>query len=44
MQNVRMKMKIKFFDLMWETTKKFQEKYYRKIRIKKRVFFWKKKV
>ncbi len=31
------------FNLMWDATKVFQNKYYRKIRIKKRVFFWKKK-
>lgn len=31
------------FDLMWWYTKKFQHKYYRKIRIKKAIFFWKKK-
>jgi len=31
------------FNLMWESTKKFQDKYYRKIRIKRKVFFWKKK-
>lgn len=33
----------KVFEAMWGHTKAFQEKYYRKIRIKKRVFFWKKK-
>ncbi|MCK8522110.1 lipopolysaccharide kinase InaA family protein [Aquimarina sp. D1M17] len=33
----------KIFQLMWQTTKEFQDKFYRKIRIKKRVFFWKKK-
>ncbi|TPN84783.1 lipopolysaccharide kinase InaA family protein [Aquimarina algicola] len=33
----------KIFTLMWESTKKFQHKYYRKIRVKKRIFFWKKK-
>lgn len=31
------------FDLMWRLTKEFQYRYYRKIRIKKRIFFWKKK-
>ncbi|MGC6431480.1 MAG: Kdo domain containing protein [Jejuia sp.] len=31
------------FSLMWQYTKAFQEKYYRKIRLKKRIFFWKKK-
>ncbi len=31
------------FDLMWQYTKEFQYRYYRKIRIKKRIFFWKKK-
>ncbi len=31
------------FNLMWKYTKAFQEKYYRKIRMKRRVFFWKKK-
>ena len=31
------------FDLMWESTREFQHRYYRKIRIKKRIFFWKKK-
>ncbi|MDQ5930158.1 MAG: hypothetical protein QG594_1945 [Bacteroidota bacterium] len=29
------------FDLLWKYTASFQEKYYRKIRIKKRLFFWK---
>lgn len=33
----------KIFDAMWSYTKAFQEKYYRKIRLKKRFFFWKKK-
>ncbi len=33
----------KVFELMWQYTKEFQHRYYRKIRIKKRVFFWKKK-
>jgi len=33
----------KVFDAMWRYTKTFQEKYYRKIRLKKRIFFWKKK-
>lgn len=33
----------KIFNAMWEYTRAFQEKYYRKIRIKKRIFFWKKK-
>ena len=33
----------RIFFMMWEFTKKFQNKYYRKIRIKKRIFFWKKK-
>ncbi len=31
------------FNLMWQYTKEFQYRFYRKIRIKKRVFFWKKK-
>ncbi|MBP2830584.1 Kdo domain containing protein [Aquimarina sp. U1-2] len=31
------------FDLMWSSTKAFQHKFYRKIRIKKSIFFWKKK-
>jgi len=33
----------KTFDLMWHYTKEFQHRFYRKIRIKKRLFFWKKK-
>ncbi len=33
----------KIFDLMWYYTKEFQYQFYRKIRIKKRLFFWKKK-
>ncbi|WP_103865275.1 Kdo domain containing protein [Aquimarina sp. I32.4] len=33
----------KIFNLMWQYTKDFQYRYYRKIRIKKRIFFWKKK-
>jgi len=33
----------KVFNLMWQYTKEFQHQFYRKIRIKKRVFFWKKK-
>ncbi len=33
----------KIFDRIWHYTKIFQDKYYRKIRIKKRIFFWKKK-
>ncbi len=33
----------KIFNLMWRYTKEFQERFYRKIRIKKRIFFWKKK-
>lgn len=33
----------KVFDMMWLSTKAFQDKFYRKARIKKRVFFWKKK-
>ncbi|GGD11094.1 lipopolysaccharide kinase InaA family protein [Hyunsoonleella pacifica] len=33
----------KIFDAMWSYTKAFQEKFYRKNRIKKRIFFWKKK-
>lgn len=32
--------KLKIFDLMWTLTQKFQEKYYRKIRIKRRLKFW----
>jgi hypothetical protein len=31
------------FNLMWQFTVAFQEQYYKKIRLKKRVFFWKKK-
>ncbi|WP_203258810.1 lipopolysaccharide kinase InaA family protein [Hyunsoonleella ulvae] len=31
------------FDAIWTHTKTFQEKYYQKIRLKKRIFFWKKK-
>ena len=31
------------FNLMWYYTRKFQHKYYRKIRLKKAIFFWKKK-
>ncbi|MBL0685016.1 Kdo domain containing protein [Aquimarina mytili] len=31
------------FDLMWKYTREFQYRFYRKIRIKKRIFFWKKK-
>ncbi|RZT00346.1 Kdo domain containing protein [Aquimarina brevivitae] len=31
------------FRTMWYYTRKFQHKYYRKIRIKKTIFFWKKK-
>lgn len=30
------------FDLLWKYTFEFQERYYRKKRIKKRLFFWKK--
>lgn len=33
----------KIFNLMWQYTKEFQEKFYRKIRIKKKIFFWKQK-
>ena len=33
----------KVFDLMWKYTCDFQEKYYRKRRIKRKIFFWKKK-
>ncbi|WP_248723653.1 lipopolysaccharide kinase InaA family protein [Seonamhaeicola sp. ML3] len=33
----------KVYNLMLKYTKAFQERYYRKIRLKKRVFFWKKK-
>ncbi|TBN06410.1 Kdo domain containing protein [Hyunsoonleella flava] len=33
----------KIFNAMWNHTKAFQDRFYRKIRIKKRVFFWKKK-
>ncbi len=33
----------KIFNLMWESTRAFQEKFYRKVRLKKRIFFWKKK-
>lgn len=33
----------KVFDLMWSSTREFQYRYYRKIRMKKRIFFWKKK-
>ncbi len=31
------------FRLMWQYTREFQHRFYRKIRIKKRLFFWKKK-
>jgi hypothetical protein len=31
------------FDIMWQNTRDFQDKFYRKIRFKKRIFFWKKK-
>ncbi len=31
------------FNLMWQYTKEFQHRFYRKIRIKKRLFFWKTK-
>ncbi|PKV52208.1 hypothetical protein ATE84_4315 [Aquimarina sp. MAR_2010_214] len=31
------------FDLMWKYTEEFQDKYYRKRRIKRKIFFWKKK-
>jgi hypothetical protein len=31
----------KVFDLMWKYTSDFQKKYYRKKRIKKKIFFWK---
>ncbi|MEW7292726.1 lipopolysaccharide kinase InaA family protein [Aquimarina sp. 2304DJ70-9] len=33
----------KIFDLMWKYTREFQHRFYRKIRLKKRIFFWKKK-
>jgi len=33
----------KIFDLMWKYTREFQHQFYRKIRIKKRIFFWKRK-
>ncbi|MFS4483254.1 lipopolysaccharide kinase InaA family protein [Hyunsoonleella sp. 2307UL5-6] len=33
----------KIFNAIWNYTKAFQDKFYRKIRIKKRIFFWKKK-
>lgn len=33
----------KIFDAMWSYTKSFQEKFYRRNRIKKQIFFWKKK-
>lgn len=33
----------KIFESIWGYTKAFQEQYYRKIRLKKRIFFWKKK-
>ncbi|WP_303315775.1 lipopolysaccharide kinase InaA family protein [Flavivirga abyssicola] len=33
----------KVFNLMWQYTREFQHAYYRKIRIKKRLFFWKEK-
>lgn len=33
----------KVFETMWGHTKAFQERYYRKIRVKKRIFFWKQK-
>ncbi|WP_246131552.1 lipopolysaccharide kinase InaA family protein [Aquimarina intermedia] len=31
------------FNLMWKYTKEFQHRFYRKIRFKKRIFFWKQK-
>ncbi|WP_370479078.1 Kdo domain containing protein [Tamlana flava] len=31
------------FKLMWNSTVNFQDQFYRKIRLKKRIFFWKKK-
>ncbi len=31
------------FNLMWKYTEEFQGQYYRKIRLKKKIFFWKKK-
>lgn len=33
----------RIFDLMWKYTREFQHRFYRKIRVKKRLFFWKKK-
>ncbi len=35
--------KEKIFDLMWEETQEFQERYYRKKRWKNRILFWRKK-
>ncbi|WP_378187147.1 Kdo domain containing protein [Aquimarina sp. W85] len=35
--------KVKVFELMWQFTKDFQNRFYRKNRIKKRLFFWKSK-
>lgn len=35
--------KDEIFTMMWEYTKEFQHRFYRKIRLKKRVFFWKQK-
>ncbi|UKM66358.2 lipopolysaccharide kinase InaA family protein [Flavobacteriaceae bacterium GSB9] len=33
----------RIFNLMWQSTVDFQEQFYKKIRLKKRIFFWKKK-
>ncbi|WP_418511642.1 lipopolysaccharide kinase InaA family protein [Corallibacter sp.] len=33
----------KIFNLMWSSTQKFQDKFYRKIRLKKKLLFWRKK-
>ncbi|NJX15753.1 lipopolysaccharide kinase InaA family protein [Tamlana crocina] len=33
----------RIFDVMWQATVDFQDQFYKKIRLKKRVFFWKKK-
>lgn len=33
----------RIFDVMWQATVDFQDQFYKKIRLKKRIFFWKKK-
>ena len=34
--------KNKIFEMMWSDTQKFQEKFYRKRRLKKKIKFWEK--